>query len=205
MPVLEIIGWVGSAILVWSLMQTQIIRLRLFNLVGCIILIGYNAALEVWPMAGLNTALLVINVVNLVRLRADRQSGNEYEVVEVAPDSAYLQFLLRKHAADIAQFSPGFTPDALRDGSAFLILHGDETAGYVLLHDAGDGVAQIDLDYVTERFRTLSPGRFVFHSSGLLPDKGFRRVLTAPGTTAGYYEKIGFTPAGAGFEFELPR
>lgn len=205
MPILEIVGWVGSAILVWSLMQTQIIRLRVFNLLGCIILIFYNAAVGVWPMAGLNTALLVINVVNLARLRADRQSGNEYEVVEVEPNDSYLQFLLRKHANDIVRFSPGFNPDLTRTGTAFLILHGEETAGYVLLHDAGDGLAQIDLDYVTERFRTLSPGQFVFHNSGLLPDKGFRRVLTAPGAHAAYYEKIGFTPVEIGYELELPR
>ena len=61
--VLEIIGWVGSAILVVSLLQTNLHRLRWINLVGCVILVGYNAVLGVWPMVGLNV------VENDMRLR----------------------------------------------------------------------------------------------------------------------------------------
>src|SRR6476661_3023444 len=41
---LEAIGWIGSAVLVWSLLQTQLRRLRVINLVGCVILIGHDAA-----------------------------------------------------------------------------------------------------------------------------------------------------------------
>jgi hypothetical protein len=49
---LEAIGWAGSAVLVWSLLQTQLRRLRVLNLVGCLILIAYNAAIHVWPWSG---------------------------------------------------------------------------------------------------------------------------------------------------------
>ena len=47
---LEIIGWLGSALLVWSLLQVRILRLRAINLAGCFVLIGYNGVLHVWPM-----------------------------------------------------------------------------------------------------------------------------------------------------------
>jgi hypothetical protein len=42
---LDMIGWTGSALLVWALFQTRLLRLRALNLV----LIGFNAALGVWP------------------------------------------------------------------------------------------------------------------------------------------------------------
>ena len=51
---LEALGWVGSAILVVSLLQTQLFRLRVINLVGCLVLIAYNGLAHVWPMVGLN-------------------------------------------------------------------------------------------------------------------------------------------------------
>ena len=38
-PWLVLLGWVGSAILVWSLLQTRLRRLRVINLVGCVVLI----------------------------------------------------------------------------------------------------------------------------------------------------------------------
>ena len=73
----------------------------------------------------------------------------------------------------------------------------------MLLHDAGDGVAQVDLDYVTEKYRDFTPGEFVFHSSPVLRQDGFRKVVTAPGMREPDYGRIGFTPAGDRYELEL--
>ena len=42
MSLLDLVGWVGSAILVWSLLQTRVLRLRLINLVGSLILVAFN-------------------------------------------------------------------------------------------------------------------------------------------------------------------
>ncbi|HSK56810.1 MAG TPA: hypothetical protein VK908_16270, partial [Jiangellales bacterium] len=185
---LEVIGWVGSAILVWSLLQTRILRLRALNLVGCLILLVYNGIIGVWPMVGLNVVLAVINIVHLRRLLGSRHDEASYEVLEVGADDAYLRHVLRVHEADVRRFNPGFVYDPGQPGrSAFLVQRGDETVGVVLARDAGDGVAQVDLDYVTPRFRDFSPGEFVYRRSGLFTDRGYRRVLTPPGMVAPYY------------------
>ena len=42
LSLLDLVGWVGSAILVWSLLQTRVLRLRLINLVGSLILVAFN-------------------------------------------------------------------------------------------------------------------------------------------------------------------
>jgi hypothetical protein len=216
----DVIGWAGSALLVWSLLQARILRLRAINLAGCAVLITYNSALRVWPMVGLNVALAVINVYYLRKLLATRHDDRAYQVVEVGVDDDFLAHVLRVHAADIARFNPGFAAPGTGPGDApgtgpgdapgtgagrcaFLVVSGDEVVGAVLVRDAGDGVARVELDYVTPRFRDFTPGEFVYRRSRLFTARGFRRVLTPPGMVAPYYPRLGFRPHGEEYLLDL--
>lgn len=201
---LELIGWAGSAVLVWSLLQTAILRLRALNLVGCVVLIGYNAAIPVWPMVGLNVVLAVINVWYLRGMLTTRHDAATYQVVEVGVDDQFLAHTLRVHAADIARFNPGFTWHRGGERSAFLVVKADEVVGVVLAHAEPGGVAQVDLDYVTQRFRDFTPGEFVYRRSRLFTDKGFRQVVTPPGMVAPYYHRLGFHRQGDAYVLDLP-
>jgi hypothetical protein len=62
---LDVLGWSGSALLVWSMTHSDSRRLRRMNLVACVVLAVYNGLLHVWPMAALNVALTVINAWHL--------------------------------------------------------------------------------------------------------------------------------------------
>jgi len=201
---LEIVGWAGSALLVWSLLQRRLLRLRLLNLVGSIILVGYNAGARVWPMVGLNLTLAVINVWQLYSLLRTRHDERTYQVVEVATDDNFLAHVLRVHWSDIARFNPAFRFDD-EHRLAFLTLNGDEVVGVLMLRPSPEDpeVAQVELDYVTQRYRDLSPGEFVFRRSGQLTAHGFRRVLTPPGMVAPYYSRLGFRPTGDRYELDL--
>lgn len=205
MDVLSIIGWGGSALVVLSLLQTRILRLRLLNLVGCVILVAFNAAIAVWPMVGMNAVLAVINVIHLWRLLRHRHDQAEYQVLEVNADDAYLSHVLAQHDKDISQFNPGFT--ATGSPYAFLVQHGDRTVGVVLAHDAGDGRAQIDLDYVVPKYRDFTPGEFVYRRSDVFTRQGFRQVLAPPRMrdSSPYLTELGFHPEGPHLVLDLPR
>ena len=200
MPWLDIVGWAGSALLIYSVMQARVLRFRVLNLAASAILAGFNAALAIWPMVAMNIALCGINLWHIRHLVTTRHDEDTYEVLEVGCDDAYLRHLLRVHGADILRFQPDFSWDGASDTSAaFLVQRGDETVGVVLVHDAGDGVAQVVLDYVTPRFRDFSPGEFVWRRSGALRDHGFRKVVTPLRMVAPYYARLGFAlrPDGA--------
>ena len=197
----DALGWFGSALLVFSLLQARILRLRILNTVACVILTVFNAILGVWPMVAMNVVLAGINLFFIVRLQRQRHDEKAYTVLEVEEDDTYLQHFLQVHAKDIAKFFPRY-----REGSgraAYLVQHGDETVGATLVRDAGDGTAQVELDYVTRRFRDFTPGEFVFRRSGLLRDRGFRRVLTPPGMVEPYYAQLGFTKVDDRYAFDL--
>jgi hypothetical protein len=202
---LDAIGWIGSALLIWSLLQTRILRLRWLNLVGCFVLIFFNAMVRVWPMVGLNVVLAVVNIYYLRMLTRTRHDETTYAVVEVALDGAFLAHVLATHRTDIAKFNPGFDPAGLPSGvTAFIVVRGDQLVGLMLISDAGEGVAQIELDYVTAPYRDFTPGEFVFRRSQLLTSRGFHRVVSRPGMVAPYYGKVGFQRIGESYCLDLP-
>ena len=200
---LDLLGWGGSAVLVYSLLQARVLRFRVTNLVGTTILLTFNALLQVWPMVGLNTVLAAINVVFIVRLLRERHDEEAFDVIEVGRDDAYLQHLLDVHDVDIAKHQPDYawSPASERD-HAFVVLRGDETVGVVLLDADGD-VARVRLDYVTQRFRDFTPGEFVWRRSDVLRQLGFRHVMTPPGMVGAYYDRVGFRPNGREFVLDL--
>ena len=202
---LEVVGWLGSALVVLSLTVAGVWRFRILNLVGAVIATAYNAALGIWPFVAMNAAIAVIDVYWLVRLHRDRHDATVYDVIEAGPDDASLAHTLRTHAADIARFYPRFAMDRGEGRHAFLVLRRDETVGAVVVRDRGDGVGVIELDYVTPRFRDFTPGEFVYRRSGVFSRHGFRR-LVVPTDVVGdreYYARVGFTQSADGWVREV--
>ena len=117
-------------------------------------------------MVAMNLVLTAINLWFIAKLWRDRRSDTAYAVLQVAGDDTYLQHFLKVEGAEIARTAPNF--DGLTDSgerTAYLVLKGHETVGAVAVRDVGDGVARIELDYVTPRFRDFTPGEFVWLSA----------------------------------------
>lgn len=194
MPLLEIIGWIGSALVVVSLMQARVLRFRWMNFAGSIIAAGYNAWVGIWPFAVMNAVIAVIDAYWLWRLTRERHDAAVYQVVAVGAGDRYLRHVVGVHAADIARYYPSFTADGPAARWAYLVLRGDETVGMVVVRDVGDGVGEVELDYVTPRFRDFAPGEFVYRRSGAFTEAGLRALVVAPDArdTGDYLERVGF-------------
>lgn len=200
---LDIFGWGGSALLVFSLLQARVLRFRTLNLLACVILLVFNALVEVWPMVGMNVVLAVINLWFIIKLLGEQHDEAVFNVIEVGPRDEYLRHLLRIHGADILRFQPDFMWDPNHEHAhAFIVMRGDETVGVVLVDADGD-VARVQLDYVTPRYRDFSPGEFVWRRSGLLRNHGFRRVVTPPRMIGAYYDRLGFRRDGESYVLDL--
>ena len=200
----DALGWAGSALLVYSLMQARVLRFRILNLVASLLLTAFNALLGIVPMIALNAVLAGINAWFIFRLARERHDQSAYEVLEVGQDDAYLRHVLRVHGDDIRTFFPAVDLHGTVPGrTAFLVLHGDETVGVVMVRDAGNGVAQVELDYVTPRFRDFTPGEFVYQRSGLFRDLGFRTILSPPSMVTPYYDRLGFKADGELYRLDV--
>jgi hypothetical protein len=200
---LDVLGWFGSAVLVLSLLQARVLRFRVVNTLGTLILLIFNALIAVWPMVGMNAVLLGINLWFIVRLTRERHDDQTFEVLQVGPDDPYLQRILTVEADDIAKFQPDATwqPAAARD-HAFVILKGTEIVGVVLVDADGD-LARVRLDYVVPRYRDFTPGEFLWRRSDFLRELGFRQVLSPEEMVGGYYAKVGFRRTERQFVLDL--
>ena len=199
MPLLEVVGWVGSAVLVVSLLQTRVMRFRVLNAIASAVLVGYNLAIQVWPMVGLNVVLVGINVVIIWRLLRHRHDARAYAVVPIGVREPYLAHVVARHAADIVEFNPDPGTLLARAEHAVLVTSGDQLVGLVLSR-AGDVPAeqQVLLDYVLPPYRDFTPGEFVFSPDGPFADLGATRVVASPAMAAAerYLAAVGFVSDG---------
>ncbi len=189
---LDVIGWGGSALLVFSLLQARVLRFRTLNLLACVVLVFFNAMIDVWPMAAMNVVLSAINIWFIVRLLGERHDEAVFDVLEVGPEDQYLRHVLALHREDILRYQPDFSwRPGDGDDHAFIVMKGDETVGVVVLRQEG-AAASLLLDYVTPRYRDFTPGEFVWRRSGMLTALGVRQVTTPPNMVGAYYDHVGF-------------
>ncbi|WP_062206437.1 hypothetical protein [Demequina salsinemoris] len=192
----QVFGWIGSVLIVASLMQARMLVFRWMNLIGSLIATAYNLVYGIWPYVAMNVAIVVINAYWLNRLYREANDPTVYQVLPTPPDSPFVVHLLKTHQKDIAHFAPAFTPMPAAGDTrhTFLVVRGDEAVGVVAVKEAGDGVGEVELDWVKPRFRDFTPGRFVYRDSRALPDAGFRQVRLTPHETTDreYLRKAGF-------------
>ena len=66
---LEMFGYVGTALVLLSMMMTSVVKLRLLNMAGSVISMTYAVLCGAWPVVFLNAGLILINLYRLLHLR----------------------------------------------------------------------------------------------------------------------------------------
>jgi hypothetical protein len=203
--VVELIGYVASALIVLSLLMASVLKLRVINLVGAVVFTLYGVLIGSVPVVLTNGAIVVIDVYYLWRMWRERAAESYFEIVAWPTDGVYLPRFLAFHAADIARSQPRF--DRVRDDHvAFVVLRDAQPVGAVLTREAGDGTAVVDLDYVIPAHRDFQAGAHVFGPHGPFARRGIRAVRTAADTPVHrrYLERLGFTPSGDTWTLAIP-
>lgn len=192
----EIIGYTASALVVFSLLMSSLLKLRMVNLVGASVFTVYGLLIGALPVVLTNGSIVIIDVYYLVVLLRARARDAYFEVIEVPSDSPLLRRFVEFHRDDIANFQPSFS--GVRDDHlAWMVLRDAVPVGAVLAsrHDANAEVARLDLDYVTYPHRDFTAGTVLFGDSEAFGARGIRRVETADETPAHrrYLSRMGFT------------
>jgi hypothetical protein len=62
--VYELVGYIASVLIAVSVMNTNVLRLRIFNVAGAAFFTAYGFLIEAWPVAGLNLFIVVVNSIH---------------------------------------------------------------------------------------------------------------------------------------------
>ena len=63
---LEIFGYIGTALVIISMMMKSINKLRIFNISGALISMIYSIFVSAWPIVVMNGCLICINTYQLI-------------------------------------------------------------------------------------------------------------------------------------------
>jgi hypothetical protein len=190
----EIIGYAASALVAVSLMMSSILKLRVINLIGALFFTAYGLLIQAYPVAVVNFFIVLIDLYYLYEIF----SMKEYiHLLEMTPDSAYLQYFLNFYEKDIQRFTPGLKLDLAGEQLVFFALRNTVPAG-LMVGKVEDGEnLYIQLDYAIPGYRDLKIGRFFYRQNAqLFRDRGICRLYIAPGVAAHekYLRRMGFGP-----------
>ncbi|WP_348985342.1 hypothetical protein [Xenorhabdus nematophila] len=72
---LDMFGYVGTILVALSFTSNNIIRLRVFNIIGAMIITIYALAISAYPVAALDGLIVIINGYQLVNLYNRRKKN----------------------------------------------------------------------------------------------------------------------------------
>lgn len=189
----ELIGYVGSVLVVASLTQSRILLLRVLSLSGAIVFTVYGVLIASIPIVATNLVLFGINVWHLWKITTGRE---EFSLLEVSYDSAYLRRFLEFHADEIAVSQPDFS--GVREGDTVLMVLRDMVPTLVVVgRKRGEDTFRVFLDYAIPQYRDFKSGPWLYESrADFFHRMDVERIVTTGLTDiqVKYLKKAGFRP-----------
>ena len=109
---LEIFGYIGTALVIVSMMMTSVVKLRIINMCGGLISLIYAVCVNTWPVAVLNVCLICINLVQTVRLLKGRE---DLQQVCLEGHDPTAEHLLNAWRTDFEKCNPACNLEEIRD------------------------------------------------------------------------------------------
>ncbi len=193
--VLELVGYLASALIGVSMMMSSILRLRLVNTAGAAAFAVYGLLIHAYPVAVLNSLIVLVNAYYLLRMLRAKEY---FQLLKLRPDSDYLRYFLNFYRRDIKRILPDFEYCPVDNQVTLFILRDCAPAGVFIAEQRPDGVLRVVLDFVIPHYRDLKIGRFLFaEQAEFFRERGVKEIVIAPRTKefGAYLVKVGFEPA----------
>ena len=88
---LEIFGYIGTALVIISMLMTSLIKLRIINMCGSLISTTYSIIVGAWPIVVMNICILCINMYHTVK--SLRRKKVLSDVIVSPKDKSLLHFI----------------------------------------------------------------------------------------------------------------
>jgi hypothetical protein len=191
---IEVVGYAASALIILSITQKSILRLRLLGLAGSVTFLFYSLVIGAYPIAVVNVMAGLIHGWYLRKLI--RRKHEVFRLLHVLPESKYLLDFLEFYRDEIqGHFQPEFTYEPSGDQVTAFILRDMVPAGLLIGQARDDDTFEVKLDFVIPQYRDFKIGDYVYSTdSDLLTDISPKRVWAdASNADHGtYLKRMGF-------------
>lgn len=186
--IIELIGYLGSLLVIVSMLMTSLIKLRVINTIGSVIFATYALIIHSYPTAIMQFCLIIINVINLYNLFKNKK---EYSVVKLNNDDSYLIYFETFYKDDIKKFFPEENQNSSAE-EKYLVCCGSTPAGFLTANHISETELNVILDYATPSYRDCSVGKYLY---SYLAEKGIKKltVKNAENVHSKYLKKMGFS------------
>ena len=192
----EVIGYLGSGLVILSLLQKSILRLRTIGLVASLTFLVYSVSIEAYPIAVVNVVAAAIHLYYLRKLV--RRKHEIFTILRLRPDGRYLRYFLDFYKDDIAsRYQPDFVYEPAPDTIAVFMLRDMVPAGLLVARLHGDSSFEVLLDYVIPQYRDFKLAEWLYsEESGIAEETNSRLAWTRVATPdqEEYFARIGFKP-----------
>jgi hypothetical protein len=191
---IEILGYFASITVAISLSMSNLLWLRILNLIGAFAFTIYGLINQVYPVAAVNGYITIIDIYYLFQMR---KTEDFFYVMEVESNNTYLKKFIDFYIEDINKFFPDFTYEKAMQNNSVILLRNMQPAGLFIYKKVSDNKAGIILDYVINAFRDLKNAQFLFskHNKFFKQHNITELVITTDNQAhINYLKKLKFTP-----------
>lgn len=187
---IEWYGYLASFVVFISLTMSSIIKLRIFNFIGCIIFAHYGLLTGLLPVAVANASIALINVYFLYQIYKTKE---QFKLVNAEVDSAYYQHFISINQEEIVK-QVGLE-ELSSVNTSFYMLRDDNIAGILAGSKDSDGTFNILVDFVPSKYRDYKLGAYYYNQHPeFLKEKGITalKAQASDKDHCFYLEKMGF-------------
>ncbi len=196
MNYIEIIGYLGSALVAVSLMMKNIYYLRRINLIGASTFAIYGLLVGAIPVFILNSFISLIDIYYLYEMNKKKEYFNLLPIEQ--SNGPLLKKFFSFYEKDIKKFFPDFEFSMIEKDKSFFILRDLVPVGLFAYKELSESEIIIELDYAIPDYRDLKNARFVyFVQSEHFLKKGYKILMaeTEVKMHKKYLLKLGFKEA----------
>lgn len=187
---IEWFGYLASLVVLVSFLMSSIVKLRVINLIGCILFASFAFLIGSLPTVFVNLSIACINVYYLVQMY---RSKEEFKIISASPTSEYFQHFIDVNQQEIEK---QVATDKLKEtDTVFYMLRDNNIAGVLAGVKDEAGEFLIMLDYVIPRYRDYKLGSYYYNSHPeFIKERGINtlKAITDNDEHCFYLKKMGF-------------
>lgn len=188
---IEILGYIGTILVILSMMMTSMGKLRIINICGNMATLIYSLCHGAWAVAVMNSCIVVINVIHIV---ISCRRARECFYYRVNSNEVAVSVFFSAHERDIGKYSPALRTLVYSGEDVNMIYLSGEAIGIVVTRQE-EATLRILGEYIIPEKRNTETGKALLK---ILKQQGNTKLNADVGSKAHdkYLLKLGFKKRG---------